>query len=136
MAILRLVTAVANSTLTPIQTAIDAGSGPGTIKIYDGTQPTLPSDAVTTQTLLGTLTFSDPCGSVSAKTLTMGAITQDSAADSSGTARWARIADSTGATVMDIDITSTGAGGTMQLNTTNIVAGGPILCTAFTITSG
>lgn len=133
MAIIRFATAVKNACLAPIQAAIDAGSGPGTIKIYNGTMPTLPSDAVTTQTLLGTLTFSDPCGATSAGALTMSAITQDSAADATGTASWARIADSTGATVMDIDITTTGGGGTMQLNTTNIVVGGPILCTSFVI---
>lgn len=133
MAIIRFVTAVKNSCLVPIQTAIDAGSGPGTIKIYNGTQPTLASDPVATQTLLGTLTFADPCGSTASGSLTMNAITQDSAADATGTASWARIADSTGATVMDIDITTTGGGGTMQLNTTNIVAGGPILCTSFVI---
>lgn len=134
MAILRVVTAVKDTALTGIKTAIDAGPGAGTIKIYTATMPTLPSDAVTSQTLLGTLTFSDPCGTVSAGTLTMSAITQDSSADATGTAAWARIADSTGATVMDIDVTNTGGGGTLQLNTVNIVAGGPILISSFTIT--
>ena len=133
MALIKFATAVKNACLVPIQVAIDAGSGPGTIKIYNGVQPTLPSDAVTIQTLLGTLTFSDPCGATAAGALTMSAITQDSAADATGTASWARIADSTGATVMDIDITTTGGGGTMQLNTTNIVIGGPILCASFVI---
>jgi hypothetical protein len=34
---------------------------------------------------------------------------------------------------MDIDITTTGGGGTLQLNTTNIVIGGPILITSFVL---
>lgn len=135
MAVIRLINAVKHAMLTPLRDAIDAGSGAGTIKIYTGTQPTLASDAVTTQTLLGTLTFSDPCcasvGAPTAGSLTMGAITQDSSADATGTATWARIADSTGATVVDIDITTTGGGGTLQMNTTNIVIGGPILISAF-----
>lgn len=133
MAIIRFVTAVKNSALTPIRDAIDAGAGAGTIKIYNGTQPASASDAVTSQTLLGTLTFSDPCGTVASGSLTMSAITQDSSADATGTASWARIADSTGATVMDIDVTNTGGGGTLQLNTVNIVVGGPILITSFVL---
>ena len=134
MALIRFVTAVKNSALDTIKTAIDAGAGAGTIKIYTGTQPTSPADAITTQTLLGTLTFSDPCGTSASGTLTMSAITQDSAADATGTATWARIADSTGATVCDVDVTATGGGGTLQFNTTSFVIGGPILISAFTIT--
>lgn len=134
MAVIRLVNAVKHAMLTPLRDAIDAGSGAGTIKVYTGTQPTLPSDAAS-GTLLGTLTFADPCcatvGTPTAGSLTMGAITQDSSADATGTAAWARIADSTGATVGDIDVTTTGGGGTMQMNTTNIVIGGPILISAF-----
>lgn len=134
MAIIRFVTAVKNSALDTIKAAIDAGAGAGTIKIYTGTQPTTAADAITTQTLLGTLTFSDPCGTSASGTLTMSAITQDSAADATGTATWARIADSTGATVCDVDVTATGGGGTLQFNTTSFVIGGPILINAFTIT--
>ena len=134
MAIIRFVNAVKNSALDTIKAAIDAGVGAGTIKIYTGTQPTTAADAITTQTLLGTLTFSDPCGTTASGTLTMSAITQDSAADATGTATWARIADSAAATVCDVDVTATGGGGTLQFNTTSFVIGGPILISAFTIT--
>lgn len=134
MAIIRFVNAVKNSALDTIKTAIDAGAGAGTIKIYTGTQPTTAADAIVAQVLLGTLTFSDPCGTSASGTLTMSAITQDSAADATGTATWARIADSTGATVCDVDVTATGGGGTLQFNTTSFVIGGPILISSFTIT--
>lgn len=134
MAIIRLVNAVKHAMLAPLKTAIDAGPGPGTIKIYTGPIPALPTDAAS-GTLLGTLTFSDPCnttvGSPTAGSLTMDAIAPDSSADADGVAGWARIADSTGATVGDIDVTTTGGGGVLQMNTTNIKAGGPILITAF-----
>lgn len=133
MAIIRFVTAVKNSALTTIKDAVDAGSSGGTIKFYTGTMPASPADAITSQVLLGTLTCSDPCGSVSAGTLTMSTITQDPSADATGTATWARIADSSGATVCDVDITVTGAGGTIQMNTTSIVALGPILMSSFFI---
>ena len=134
MAIIRFVTAVKNSALDTVKAAIDAGAGAGTIKVYTGTQPTTAADAIVAQVLLGTLTFSDPCGTSASGTLTMSAITQDSAADATGTATWARIADSTGATVCDVDVTATGGGGTLQFNTTSFVIGGPILISAFTIT--
>ena len=134
MATVRFATTVKNSMLTPIRDAIDAGSGAGTIKIYSSPMPTLPSDAITAQTLLGTLTFSDPSGATpTGGVFTASAITQDSSADASGTASWARIADSTGATVVDVDITATGLGGAMQMNTTSVVIGGPILITALTV---
>lgn len=133
MAVLHFAAAVKNSILTPIRDAIDAGAGAGTVKIYTGTIPATADTAITSQVLLGTLTFADPCGTVSAGVLTMNAITQDSSADATGTASWARIADSTGAAVKDIDVTTTGGGGALQMNTTNIVTAGPILISSFAV---
>ena len=133
MAVIHFANTLKDAVLAPIVTAIDAGSGAGTIKIYSGTIPTDAATAITSQVLLGTLTFSDPCGTIADNALTMGAITQDSSADATGTAAWARIADSDGVTVMDINVTTTGGGGALTLNTTNIVIGGPILITSFII---
>lgn len=133
MAVVRFATPVANTVLATVKSAIDAGTTGGTIKIYNGTIPTNADTAVGTQVLLGTLTFSTECGTVSAKSLTMASITQDSSADATGTATWARIADSDGATVMDIDCSITGGTGALQLNTTNIVQNGPILVTSFVV---
>lgn len=133
MAIVRFASAVKTAVLTPIRNAIDAGAGPGTIKIYTGSMPANP-DAAATGTLLGTLTFSDPCGTVAAGgPLTMSDITQDASADADGTAAWARVADSTGAAVMDINVSATGGSGALQLNTTTVVAGGPIQVTLFVV---
>lgn len=135
MAIVRIATTLKNSMLTPVKDAIDAGSGAGTIKVYTSPMATLPSDAISTQTLLGTLTFSDPSGaSPTGGVFTASAITQDSSADATGTAAWARIQDSTGTVVMDVDITATGGGGSMQMNTTSVVIGGPISISALTVT--
>lgn len=133
MATVHFTNALKTGVLTQIQNAIDAGSAGGTIKIYTGAIPTTADTAVTSQVLLGTLTFSETCGVNASGSLTMAAITQDSAADNSGTATWARIADSSGVTVMDIDVSTTGGTGALQLNTTNIVKGGPILITSFII---
>lgn len=126
MTIARLNASVGGSCINALKTAIDAGSGPGTIKIYTGTMPATPDTAITSQTLLGTLTCADPCGTVSGKTLTFSAITQDSSADAGGIAAWARIADSAGVAVIDIDVGLVGSGAALQMNTTTIVTLGPI----------
>lgn len=134
MANVRILTAVRNSMLDQIKTAVDAGAGAGTIKFYTGTQATNANTALGAQVLLGTLTFTDPCASSSASgTLTFSTITEDSAADATGTATWARIQDSTGTVVFDCDVTATGGGGTIELNTTSIVTGGPIRISSFTL---
>lgn len=135
MAVITLSNTAANNVLTAINDLLNAGSGAATIKLYTGTKPVGPDTAVTTQTLLGTLTCADPAGSVASRTLTFGSITQDSAADATGTATWARLADSAGVATADIDVTATGGGGFMQLNTTSIVIGGPILISSFVITA-
>ena len=49
-----------NARLDLIATAIDAGAGAGTLKFYNGDRPTTGA-AITTQTLLATVTFADPC---------------------------------------------------------------------------
>ncbi len=133
MANMRLATTTRNSLAQRFQVLVDAGSGNGTIKIYTGTQPASADDGIGGATLLGTLTFSKPSApAASGGVLTFNAITQDDAADATGTATWARIADSAGNTVFDCDVGTSGA--TINLNTTSIVAGGPISITSFTIT--
>lgn len=137
MAIIRLVDSVKHSMLSQLAAAIDAGTSAGVIDFYSGPQPTLPTTAPTipsVHVLLGTATFSDPCvttvGVPTAGAMTFNTITQDASADATGVASWARISSVTSGvktTVCDVDITTVGGGGTIQMNTTNIVAGGPII---------
>lgn len=76
-----------------------ANSGP--IRIYDGSQPSTPETAVSTQTLLATCTFGATAfGSASSGVITANAITQDSAIDATGTAAWFRVLKSDGTTVL------------------------------------
>lgn len=135
MAIITLSLEAAGDVLTSINDNLNLGSGAATIKLYTGTKPADPDTAITSQVLLGTLTCSDPAGTVSGRTLTFGTITMDSAADATGTATWARLADSAGVAVIDIDITTTGGGGFGQMNTTSIVIGGPITAPSVVITA-
>ncbi len=136
MAVVRITDTVKGNILTQIRSAIDSGGAGGTIKIYSGSIPANPTIAPTPgiQDILGTLTFAYPeCGTIAAGVLTMNPITQDNSADANGTASWARIANSSGTTVMDVNVSVQGAGGAIQLNTTNIVAGGPIIVNSFQI---
>lgn len=114
----------------------DAGSGPATIEFYTGTIPTALGDTLTTQVKLGTLTCSDPSATQTAGVITFDTITQDSAADASGTAAWAYIKDSTGAIVNAVDVTDEEGNGVIKLNTTTVVEGGPIQISSLTFTVG
>lgn len=133
MANLRIDTAIRNAMLEVINTALNAGSGAGTCKIYTGTQPANANTALSGNILLGTLTLADPAMSAAGSgSISFASITQDSSADASGTATWARFADSAGNTVFDCDVGTSGA--TLNLNTTTIVAGGPIQITSASLT--
>lgn len=116
--------------------ALDAGSGAAYARFYTGTMPATPATAITTQTLLGTMTCSDPCATRAGGVITFDAITQDSAADASGTATWARLFDSAGNAKIDLDVTDDAGTGAIKLNTTTIVAGGPIQLNSLVITIG
>ena len=120
---------------TQIISDMDAGAGNATIAFYTGTPPASPATAHGS-TLLGTLGCAATSATQTGGFITFAAITQDSAADASGTAAWARIYDGDGNGVIDMDVTDTLGDGAIKLNTVTIVAGGPILITALTISIG
>lgn len=76
--------------------------------------------------LLGTLTLSQPAGTIANGILTLNTITEDSSADANNTATWGRFRDGDGNPVLDGSIGVAGSGADFIINTTNIVAGGPI----------
>lgn len=125
---------IANGFATDFLAAIDADAGAGGLKFYTAAQPAGPNTAITSQTLLGTLTLADPAGSVTGRVLTFSAITEDPVADNSGTATWARLLDNSGDAIADFTVGATGSGADIELNTVDIVAGGPIQVTGGTIT--
>ena len=130
MAILRSRTTTANKALTQYKDDLDAGSGPGTAKIYSGTMPATPESAAT-GTLLAELVLAKPCGVVAGKKLTFSAITQDLEANNTGYAGYVRLADSDGNVIIDGDVTSTGGTGVLKLNVTLITAMGPVFINSF-----
>lgn len=112
---------------------LNAGSGPGYFRFYTGTKPAGPDVALSGQTLLATLTCSDPAGTVSGRRLTFAAISDDVSIDTDGTPTWARGFDSAGTAVLDLWVTAAGGGGALQFNTVGWVIGGEAHITSFYI---
>ena len=135
MANFRLLASLRNAHLNAIRDAVDAGSAGGKIKFYSGTQPANADAGLSSNTLLGTLTFSGTSASnASAGVLTFSTITEDSAADATNTATWARITDSDDNTVFDCDVGESGSGATLIINNASVTTGGPVRISSFTLT--
>ncbi|WP_217183360.1 hypothetical protein [Streptomyces sp. AC495_CC817] len=130
----RISNAARSAAADAIVDLIDAGPAAGTLKVYTGSQPAGAGTAPT-GTLLGTLTMSDPAfGNAANGVATAAPITGDSSVDATGTAGWARIADSTGTAIIDLSVTVSGGGGDLQLDSVNLVAGGQLNVTSLTVT--
>lgn len=132
----RISQAAAAAAANAVVDLLDGGAGAGYIEIRVGAQPASPN-AAATGTLLGTLTLSDPAfgnaTTANPAVATASAITSDTNADASGTAGWFRGYDSAGTAVIDGSITGTGGGGDMELDDVNIVAGGTIAISSWTV---
>lgn len=120
---IRLATATVNAKCDAAVDRIDGGPAAGTIKIYTGTQPATANDSAS-GTLLATFTLADPAFSAaSAGVATLLGTPRTTTGVAAGTAGWFRAADSTGATVFDGSITTSGGGGQLILNTTTVSVG-------------
>lgn len=134
----RISNAVAKAMADAFTGQADAGTA-AVIEIYDGTQPADPDTAITTQTLLASLTMSatsfpaasdgNPGG-----VLTANAITDDSSADATGTASWFRIKTQAGGTAICDGSVGTTSSFDLQLNTTSITAGSVVSISSCVLT--
>lgn len=130
---LRLPTALRNSRGDAVTSL--AGNG-ALLRIYAGTIPTDANTAIGAQTLLGTLTCGSPfAAAASGGVVTANAITQDSAADATGTAAFFRLFASNGTTVV-MDGTVGTSGADLNLTTVSVTSGQPIQVTSFVLTEG
>lgn len=116
-----------------VRTALANG---GSVEIRSGARPATPETAAT-GVLLATLTFSGtafaaPASSGGNAVAVANPITQDSAADATGTASWFRVLKSDGTAVWDGDIGVSGAD--MNFVTTSFTAGQPVQITSWTVT--
>ena len=103
------------------------------LRIYDGSRPATGGSATT---LLAELTCNATFApAASAGALTLNAITQDTTANATGTATWARIVQSDGSThVLDCSVGTSGAD--INLNTVSIVTNAIVSVTSAVITEG
>jgi hypothetical protein len=133
MAVVRLSTTARNAMADSLVDLLDAGTGAATIQIRSGSMPATPQTAAT-GTLLATVTLADPAaGSAATGVATISdPASVTGAAD--GTAGWARILDSSNNVVMDCDVTATGGGGAITLNTVTISTGVSVDLGAITVT--
>lgn len=133
MAVLRHATTARNAAADAVLGLLDAGPGPGRIEIRSGGMPASPQTAVS-GTLLATVTLSDPVSGAAANGVDT--ITDPVAVTGvgDGTAGWARFMDSTGAAVLDCDVTATGGGGALTLSTVTISTGVTVDMGAITYT--
>lgn len=123
--------AARNAAMDAVTALLNAG-GAGSVKIFDGTQPAGPGTAVSTQTLLVTLTFSATAfGAASGGVATANAITGGTAVATS-TATWARLSSGAGTAVIDCTVGTSGCD--INLNNTSIASGQAVSLSAFTLT--
>ena len=115
--------ALRTTRMNDVKTAIDAGSGPGTLEICSASYAAI----------LAVLTLSDPCGSVSGDVLTLSAITADASANNTGTAAIARIKDSDGNIVVSGLSVGT-SGSNINLDSTSITSGQNVSMSSGTLT--
>jgi hypothetical protein len=120
----RLTVETANAIANLLASLPDAGSSAGTILIYSGPLPATPSTAITTQTLFGTVTFSDPAfGSAVNGTIEANDLVSDAAADASGTPVFGRVKDSSGTTRYDLTCGIEGSSAALIMGSETVVQG-------------
>jgi len=113
--------------------------GAAQLRIYSGTMPTDSDTALSGNTLLAQLTFSNPSFGTATDNNpgalnTANAISDDTDADATGTASFFRIYQNNGTTCeCQGDVTATGGGGTMTINSVSIVIHTTVKCTSFTL---
>lgn len=125
---LRYSNTVANARLDAVESTV--GTAP-TLTIRTGSQPAT-ADTTATGTVLATLTLpSDWMAAASSRAKAKSGTWEDLSADNSGTAGWFRITGSGGA--IDGDVTITGGGGNMTLDSVSFTAGQSFSVTGFTL---
>lgn len=138
----RLNTAARNAGVSGVVQLVDGGAGAGKLRIYSGSPPAGPGTAVPGgAALLAEFTLSDPAfaGPASGSAAIDVTPALDTTGLAAGTATWCRFVDSTeaagsGLGVLDGDVTVTGGGGELTLNTVTVSVGLTVSVTGGSIT--
>lgn len=124
-----LSTSLRNARADAITTAIGSS---GLLRIYDGTRPA--SGGAATTKLAELALSATAAGASSGGVLTFSSISNDAAADATGTATWFRVVTSGGSFVIDGNVGTSGSD--LNLNTVSLVIGGPVAVSSFVLTEG
>ncbi|WP_188188034.1 hypothetical protein [Nonomuraea sp. SYSU D8015] len=128
----RIPTAVRNAACDAIVDALDAGAGAATIEVRSGSQPASANDAAG-GTVLATFTLADPAfGAAANGVANLASTPRSTTGSAAGTAGWFRAKDSSGNTVFDGSVGTSGAD--MNLNTLTISVGVTVELTSGTVT--
>lgn len=108
----------------------------GKLRVYDGTRPTTPDNAVTNQNML--VEFNIPAPAFNPPTydeannriIMQGAAVADAIAENAGFAQWARLVDVDGAPVYDGNCGNASSSAMFKISNTNILAGSTISITS------
>lgn len=129
----KLTNAAASAAADAVVDLVDAGAGAGKIRIYSGTPPATADTALSGNTLLAELAMSDPAfGAASNGVATASAISNDTAADATGTATFFRVLDSNNVVIFQGTVDTASAD--LVVNTTSFVAGAIVSISSFTYT--
>lgn len=131
--------ALRNARLQVVLDNMDGGAGgvlpTAYMELYDNPRPAAGA-AITTETLIGTVAFSDPSGTITAGVLTFDTIADDLLADADADIGWARIYDSDGLWQMDLGCGLSGSGQEIIFNTLTARIGGVIKILSGSFTEG
>ncbi len=118
-----------------IRDCIDQYGDGAKLNFYSGLQPISAQNPVKeSNVLLGSATFSYPSAEDAMDgVLSFNEILEEPSAQNSGDVTWARVTMANGESVFDVDVTGPRGGGTLEINSTRIVEGGPIRVSSFTI---
>lgn len=120
-----------NSYLNAIRALIDAGSGGGKIKVYQGPRPDTPDKSAAKNMLLATLRFSHICAPPAIDgELIFSEIHDDLIPMVNGEASFARITDSNENVVMDMQVGLNGSGAALEFDNILIQVGHPVRITS------
>jgi hypothetical protein len=124
-----LAEAVRHLRLQAIATSLDAGADGGLIRIYTGPRPD-PVSTLTGQLPLVELRLARPSLLGLADGVMTLVVPPDRLCLRSGRAAWARMLDGSGRTVLDADVGVEGSGAELELDRTDLLAGGAVRITS------
>jgi hypothetical protein len=105
------------------------------IEVYTGTIPASMGLSIS-DTRLAELTMTNTVATENNGVITFDAITDDSAADASGTAGWARLLDRDGSEVIHVTVSEIDGTGELQFASVSFQAGNPVSVSSAVLTVG